>query len=258
VAFSPDGARLASGGFDQTVQVWDAATARELLSLKGGGSGVAFSPDGACLASVAQHQVCVWDARPLTEEIRNERDAVGRLTVLFDRPLLKEQVRDVLRTDNTIGDPVRKLALKLLDQYDDDSSRFIVASRAVLRQPGADAAQYRRAVQLAEAACRLTPEAGSYLTTLGIARYRAGQYPEALDALTHARSLNAKARGRDYPDDVAFLALCYQRLGQPEPAQNRLAELRELLRQKPWDKSEEAQAYLREAEALIAPGPPRP
>ena len=66
VAFSPDGARLASASGDQTVKVWDAATGQELRTLKGHTSyvsGVAFSPDGARLASASYDKtVKVWDA----------------------------------------------------------------------------------------------------------------------------------------------------------------------------------------------------
>jgi WD40 repeat protein len=54
VAFSPDGARILTGGFDQAVKVWDSRTAALLLDAKGAmsySSGVAFSPDGQRLVA---------------------------------------------------------------------------------------------------------------------------------------------------------------------------------------------------------------
>jgi hypothetical protein len=66
VAFSRDGKRLASGSYDKTVKVWDAATGQEILTLKGHTGyvkSVAFSPDGKRLASASDDQtVKVWDA----------------------------------------------------------------------------------------------------------------------------------------------------------------------------------------------------
>ena len=68
MAFSPDGKRLASASWDQTVKVWDAVTGQKMLTLKGHTNrvySVAFSPDGHRLASASGDEtVKVWDATP--------------------------------------------------------------------------------------------------------------------------------------------------------------------------------------------------
>jgi WD40 repeat protein len=67
VCFSPDGKRLVSASFDQTLRLWDAQTYQEVLTLQGHTGEVAavcFSPDGETIASCGgDRTVKIWTAK---------------------------------------------------------------------------------------------------------------------------------------------------------------------------------------------------
>jgi hypothetical protein len=66
-AFSSDGTRIVTGGWDRTAKVWDARTGSPLIELKGhtdGVSSAAFSPDSTRIVTGSHDQTAkVWDAR---------------------------------------------------------------------------------------------------------------------------------------------------------------------------------------------------
>jgi eukaryotic-like serine/threonine-protein kinase len=71
IAVSPDGRRVASGGMDRAVKIWDPANRREMLALHDHTNNIYwldFSPDGRHLATASYDRtVRVWDATPLDE-----------------------------------------------------------------------------------------------------------------------------------------------------------------------------------------------
>jgi hypothetical protein len=263
LAFSPDSRRLASASGGE-IKMWDVASGEELLTLRGHTNevmAVAFSADGWLASASWDKTVKMWDGRPWTARLRVEREAVGLVDFLFDKPLLKPEVLAQIRASKTICDEVRQQALALAEGLPENAVRLREATWEVVRQPGAPADRYRQALRWAEAAHRLDPGDYQCVAILGIAQYRADQYPEALATLTRSGKFIASGKLAGHTVCNIFLTMTHHRLGQKDKALAELNGFRRLFSEHdhwgPWwaKEKEEARPFLREAEMLIEGNP---
>jgi WD40 repeat protein len=179
VAFSPDGRRIASAAEENTIKLWDVETGEEVFTLRGHSAsvlGLAFSPDGHRIASASTDMtVKIWDAASPTPETFRRRRIHALVGPLFQRLLLKEDVLAQLRGDTTSGESIRATALQVAASWKEDADGLDNATRGIVRSHERSRADYNRALRWSEAACRLEPEDGDFLNTLGVAQYRLEQ-----------------------------------------------------------------------------------
>jgi tetratricopeptide (TPR) repeat protein len=105
----------------------------------------------------------------------------------------------------------------------------------------------RQAVELAQKAVDLSPSAGHIWNTLGVAHYRAGSWPAAIEALEKSRELN---KDKHLSVDAFFLAMAHWQLGNKDEAR-KWFDQGALWMEKNQPQNEDLRRFRAEAEKLL-------
>jgi hypothetical protein len=186
----------------------------------------------------------------LYESSRVVREVERLISTLFAQWQLQSEVVERLRSDKQVAEPVRRQALGVAEHAAEDPNRLYGASWGVASRPDLDPAAYALALRQSEQACRLVPRSWIFLTGLGVARYRIGQYQGAVDALTQAVEVRASLKAGPRAADLAFLALSRHRLGHSSQARADLSRLRDYMNAPARLFEAQDHDFLREAETI--------
>jgi tetratricopeptide (TPR) repeat protein len=135
--------------------------------------------------------------------------------------------------------------LNLEDPADQQSLAWFLANC-----PDPQCRDVRRAVELAGKAVAGKPQVPGYWSTLGLAHYRAGDWPAAIEALEKAVKMQ---RWTDSSDHFV-LAMAYWQLGKKAEAQRWYAEAAQMLH-KNEARGHDVRPFREEAEALMKKEP---
>jgi WD40 repeat protein len=210
--FSPDGRLLA---------VEDSAGAIRLVRPESGGEVTrleapeqtqlrprCFTPDGTQLiaAGADTRALHVWD-------LRRVRTELVRLGLDWDAPPYPDAAD---RAPEPIEVKVVGAELKTIAPASRDPMALNNLAWSLVTGP-ADRGYPVRALKLIEEAVKQQPENALFLNTLGVVRYRNGQYAQAVATLE--KSLNA-GKGQSDAFDLFFLAMCHAKLGARDKAKD--------------------------------------
>ena len=181
LAISRDGRQIVSGSIDYTAKTWSTLVAA--------------------------------DPTETAAELSLRREAVERVQSLFARHLLKSEVLQVLRTDQTVSPGLRAAALEIAQRRVENASAIYEAAWLTIVRPTGQPEDYGLAVRRLEAACQVVTEdpvrLADYRRALALALDRAGQPTKALETIKSLGHPNAPTAL-----ELAVTAMASAQLGQ--------------------------------------------
>ena len=253
-------ATVASASEDTTVKVWDAREVTPELLVRDEARGlILYLIDRVATEADLRDRVAGDRTRSPAvraaaldmvssfwrERVRRRAEAI--VGPLFARIFLRDDVLAALQAQPPADLEIQQACLKLAGTWP-ESAGGATRQLGPGSRPRAAGSDYERGLRLARTACRLEPDSGFFLNTLGVAQYRAGLAAEALATLTRSNALNKEKE----PADLAFLAMAHQRLGHSAKARHaRPASRRDRQAGPNISQSTENRAFLAEAEAVV-------
>jgi tetratricopeptide (TPR) repeat protein len=139
-----------------------------------------------------------------------------------------------------------------IDQYLDDAVKGVGdVSWLIARDADRSGDEYKAALSAIERILDEQPDKRACINTQGILHYRLGQYEEALTALARSHALYSQDYETGVPADLAFMAMAHHKLGHDRDAEQGMGRLRAAMENPELARSEDNQAHLAEAEAML-------
>jgi tetratricopeptide (TPR) repeat protein len=213
--------------------------------------------------AAAEYRECL-DRRPKAlDAVVAHSNRGNALNALGDADGAIEEYRNALRLDPNHANSHTNLARALasrgqfgeaIEAYENalrtaPNQRFALNELAWLRATCSDESLRNpgEAVRLASRAVDLARDDGGAWNTLGVAKYRTGDWKGCVEALDES----ARLRDGGHLDDWLFLAMAHERLGDHASAATWLDRATSFTRDHP--PSEEDQRFLDEARGVVSP-----